>query len=190
MKHIVRRRRGVARLFGILAAALVCPSAAQAQFRQEPGRSIGTISTQGNLIVMTLNEGVLGKPNLFDLSHRTLRFTPDGERYRVENLTAQWDADFGAPMTTSRATLSGFAFPFSGNKWNSFSVGVTGSMTFADAPADGGRGGRGGGGGFGGGGLSVDRFAELQEAASTFINGVPAISVFFKPRMSGRRFFK
>ena len=42
----------------------------------EPGRSIGTISTQGDLIVMTLNEDALGKANLFDLVRRTLRFTP------------------------------------------------------------------------------------------------------------------
>jgi hypothetical protein len=36
------------------------------QGRQEPGRSIGTATTQGNLIVMTLNEGALGHANLFD----------------------------------------------------------------------------------------------------------------------------
>src|SRR5262249_7188230 len=77
MNRIVRRPGGVALLLGSLVAWLVCASVARAQFRQEPGRSIGTISTQGNLIVMTLNEGVLGKPNLFDLAHRTLRFIPD-----------------------------------------------------------------------------------------------------------------
>jgi hypothetical protein len=32
----------------------------QAQGRQEPGRSIGTVSTQGDLIVLTLDEGALG----------------------------------------------------------------------------------------------------------------------------------
>ena len=54
-----------------------------AQARQEPGRSIGTITTQGDLIVMTLNEGVFGKANLFDLTRRTLRFTPEGTGYRA-----------------------------------------------------------------------------------------------------------
>ena len=121
MNHIVRCRHGVPRLLGLLAASLVCASVARAQFRQEPGRSIGTISTQGNLIVMTLIEGVLGTPNLFDLAHRTLRFTPDGERYRVENLPVRWDSAFGSPMTTSRATIAGFAFPFSGKKCNNSS---------------------------------------------------------------------
>src|SRR5207244_2285343 len=48
-------------------------------------------------------------------------------------------------------------------------------------------------GGFGGGrggGVSVDRFAQLQDAARTLINTGPAICVFFKPRMSGTRYVK
>jgi hypothetical protein len=166
---------------GLLAASALWSSVGRAQSRQEPGRSIGTITTQGNLLVMTLNEGALGKANLFDLAHRTLRFTPDGQGYLVENVPEQWDAEFGTPMTNSRATLTGFAFPFSGKTWNGFSVGVTGSMTFEDSPPANGR---------GGGGLSVARFAELQEAAATLVNTVPAISVFFKPRMSGTRYLK
>lgn len=162
-----------------------------AQRFQEPGRSIGTISTQGNLIVMTLNEDVLGKANLFDLAHHTLRFTPDGSRYRVENLPLQWDSDFGPAMTGSQATLRNLAFPFSGKTWNTFSVGMTGSMTFGEPAASDIR-GRGdvGGAGNRGGGISVDRFAELQEAGPELINTVAAISVFFKPRMSGTRYLK
>jgi hypothetical protein len=164
---------------------------AHAQGRQEPGHSIGKIATQGDLIVMTLDEGVLGKANLFDLVRHTLRFTPDGSRYRAENLTWQWDSEFGPEMTGSQATLKNFSFPFSGKSWNSFSVGMTGSMTFGE-PAGGARGGRGGAGGGGGrgGGISVDRFAELQQAGRTLIDTVPAISVFFKPRMSGVRYLK
>lgn len=155
---------------------------AHAQGRQEPGKSIGAISTQGDLIVMTLDKDVLGRADLFRLDHRTLRFTPDGSRYRVENLSLQWDSDFGPEMDGSQATLKNFTFPFSGKSWNSFSVGVTGSVTFGEA-ASGGRGGRGGG-------ISVDRFAELHEAGRTLINTLPAISVFFKPRMSGTRYLK
>jgi hypothetical protein len=165
----------------LFAASVLCPCVARAQFRQEPGRSIGSVTTQGNLIVLTLNEGVLGTPNLFDLTHRTLRFTPDGDKYRVENMAERWDADFGAPLMSNRATLSGFAFPFAGKTWNSLSVGVTGSMTFGDSTPANGR---------GGGGLSAARFAELASAASSFVSGVPAISVFFKPRMSGTRYVK
>jgi len=41
-----------------------------------------------------------------------------------------------------------------------------------------------------GGGLAVDRFAELAEAAPGLINTIPAIAVFFKPRMYGTRYLK
>jgi hypothetical protein len=184
MRSTSRCSKACSVALGCLALTMASSAVGQAQFRQEPGKSLGTVSTQGNLIVMTLNEGVLGKANLFDLAHRTVRFTPDGSRYRVETLAPVWDPEFGAPMTGSQATLQGFAFPFSGKTWKSFSVGMTGSMTFGDAPADGGRGGGRGGG------ISVDRFAELQEAGSALINTVPAISVFFKPRMSGTRYLK
>ena len=153
----------------------------QAQYRQEPGRSLGTVTTQGNLIIVTLDEGVLGKPNLFNLAHHTVRFTPDGAGYRVENLAEVWDPEFGAPLTQNEVTLTSFAFPFSGKTYNSFSVGVTGSLVFGQQPTGEPR---------RGGGLSVDRFAELQTASSAIINTVPAISVFFKPRMSGTRYVK
>src|SRR5499427_7574789 len=81
------------------------------QGRQEPGHSIGAVTTQGNLIVMTLNEGALGHANLFDLGRRTLRFTPDGVGYRAENLTLQWDGDFGSEISNPEVTLRNFAFP-------------------------------------------------------------------------------
>jgi hypothetical protein len=44
-----------------------------AQQDTAPGHSIGKVSTEGDLIVMELADGALGKPNLFDLSGRTLR---------------------------------------------------------------------------------------------------------------------
>lgn len=189
---IDRRLLGINVLWMIL-GAFSLSSLANAQRFQEPGKSIGTISTQGNLIVMTLNEDVLGKPNLFDLAHRTLRFTPDGSGYRVENMPLQWDAEFGPAMTGSQATLKTLAFPFSGKSWNTFSVGMTGSIAFGEPEAGENR-ARGGqrpaGAGNRGGGISVDRFAELAEAAPQLINTVAAISVFFKPRMSGTRYLK
>ncbi|HYW69744.1 MAG TPA: hypothetical protein VE961_01840 [Pyrinomonadaceae bacterium] len=153
------------------------------QARQEPGHPIGTVTTQGNLIVMTLNQGTLGHANMFDLTRRTLRFTPDGTGYRAENLTLQWDADFGAELTNPQVTLRNFTFPYSGKSWDSLSVGLTGSIRFGGpnspnpGPAN-----------FGG--VSIGRFDQLQEAAHTLINTVPAICVFFKPRMSGKRYLK
>jgi hypothetical protein len=175
-----------------VAFLLLGATAAPAQFRQEPGKSLGTISTQGKLIVLTLNEGALGKANLFDLDHRTLRFTPEGSGYRVERLPLQWDAEFGPAMSGSEAGLKNFAFPFSGKTWNTFSVGVTGSMTFGEPTANARRPNPQSAGDSRnrGGGLAVDRFAELAEAGPELINTVPAISVFFKPRMYGTRYLK
>jgi hypothetical protein len=169
------------KVFVWIAAGVALVSSAHGQGRGEPGKSIGTVAVRGNLIVMTLDEGVLGTESLFDLVHHTLRFTPAESQYRVENATWQWDPEFGSEMSGSQATMTSFAFPFSGKTWNAFSVGVSGSITFGEVA--GGRGGRGGG-------ISVDRFAELAQAARTLINTTPAISVFFKPRMSGARYLK
>jgi hypothetical protein len=173
----------------VLTAVTLCPVAGRAQFGEEPGHSIGTVTTRGHLILLTLNEGALGRANLFNLAHRTLRFTPDGTGYRVQNVALTWDADFGSALT-GPVVLRKFAFPFSGKTWTSLSVGMTGTIAFAQMesgePQMGDRGvsiGREGG-------LSIDRFAELQDAASEIVNTVPAISVFFKPRMSGKRYLK
>ena len=155
-----------------------------AQDLQQPGKSIGAITTQGNLIVMTLNEGALGKANLFGLAHRTLRFTHEDGGYRIVNLPVEWDSDFGPELQGAQVTLHNFQFPFSDKTWDSFSVGVTGSIRFGAAA-----GGRGGRGGFGGG-VSIGRFDRLQYAARNLIDTVPAICAFFKPRMSGKRYVK
>ena len=162
----------------IFCAAALLPTV-YAQGRGQPGKAIGSVAVRGNLIVLTLDEGVLGKESLFDLAHRTVRYTPEGAAYRVENVPLQWDSDFGPELSGSQATLKSFAFPFSGKTWNSFSVGTTGSIAFTELPA----GGRGGG-------LSIDRFAELAQAARSLINTTPAIAVFFKPRLSGTRYLK
>ena len=65
----------------LCSAAAPAPAPAQAAFRQEPGKSIGTVTTEGDLIVLTLNEGALGAASLFDLDHRTVRFTVGGQTY-------------------------------------------------------------------------------------------------------------
>jgi hypothetical protein len=58
-------------------ATFLSVTTVRAQNRNAPGESIGTITTQGDLIVFTLDEDALGKTNLFDLTKRTLRFRPD-----------------------------------------------------------------------------------------------------------------
>ncbi|HET8635587.1 MAG TPA: hypothetical protein VFL96_01935 [Acidobacteriaceae bacterium] len=177
---------GVLMLLVMLAAA---PGAVAQRFGT-PGKSIGTVTTRGNLIILTLNEDALGKPHLFDLSHRTLRFTPKDSGYTVETLPEAWDSDFGPEIKDPDVTLTKMTFPFSGQKWSKFSVGVTGSITFGEPERPSGRFGRMRGAAFRNreGGLSVERYALLQQVGSTFINATPAISVFFKPRMRGERF--
>src|SRR5215475_12191576 len=144
--------------FAMCVVTSLSPQNFYSQGRQEPGRSIGTATTQGNLIVMTLNEGALGHANLFDLARRTLRFTPDGTGYRAENLPLQWDSEFGAEITNAQVTLRNFTFPYSGKSWDSLSVGTNGSIRFGATPTN-----PGGGGGIGGagGGVSIGRFDQL-----------------------------
>lgn len=175
--------------FGVRLTALACwvvllqfnPCAAQ---DLEPGRSIGKVSTKGDLIVLELEDGALGAANLFDLVGRTLRFTPEGAGYRVENSALRWDPGFGAALSGVEVTLGQFAFPFSGRRWRSFRVGATGSIVFGSAgdeldPY-----------GHRDGGISIGRFDRLAEAAGALIDRAPAICVFLKPRLSGSRFVK
>jgi len=183
-------RRRFSKTLLILACAILAPmTAARAQGFGETGKPIGKVSVVGNLILMELDEGALGQQHLFDLGQRTLRFTPGKTGYRIENLPLRWDADFGTKLSSPQVTLQNFAFPFSGKTWNSFSVGVTGSIRFGDAPS-----GNGPGAGFGPrvdqGGVSIARFDPLSEGAANLANTVPAICVFFKPRMSGDRYVK
>ena len=177
--------------FAILCTILALPLAARAQEGDQPGHSIGKVSVLGHLILMELNEAALGHQNLFDLNQRTLRFTPGADGYRVENLPLRWEADFGDQIKNPNVALHNFSFPFSGKTWDSFSVGVTGSIRFGpaappafgeEAPA-----------GFrmpDFGGVSIARFDQLSEGAGNLVNTVPAICVFFKPRMSGDRYVK
>jgi len=146
------------------------------------GHSIGKITTLGNLIVMELDEDALGKANLFDLAGRTLRFIPDHGEYRVENVGLQWDSEFGAELHGNDASLQNFAFPFSGQTWNSFVVGTTGAISFGASESENeyGR----------GRGVSIGRFEPLAEGAGRLVDSAPAICVFFKPRMSGPHYVK
>ena len=182
------------RLLSLLVVGL-CVVPATAQFRQEPGKSIGKVSVLGNAIVLELDEDALGKANMFDLDHHTLRFTPVRGGYKVENLALQWDSDFGPEMTGAESSLKNFKFPFSEKDWDSFSVGTNGSIRFGGSGTDA-RAGLGAGdqvrGAFGGrvGGVQIGRFDQLGEAAGSIINTVPAICVFMKPRMYGKRYAK
>lgn len=178
-----------------LCAFFVLQSPLHSQGRQEPGKSIGKVSTEGDLILLELDEGALGKQNLFDLNRRTVRFSRAGSGYRVENLALQWDAEFGDELKGSDVTLRNMEFPFSGKTWKSFSVGGNGSIRFGGYARD-------AGAGLGAsdrnrgeaaerqGGVQIGRFDQLSEAAETLVNTVPAICVFMKPRIYGTRYAK
>jgi len=135
------------------------------------------------MVVMQLDEGALGRPNLFDLSGRTLHFLPDHGQYRVENTPLKWDSDFGTELRSPGASLHNFLFPFSGKKWDSFNVGTTGSLSFGESQTEGDDGSHHRG-------VSIRRFDSLAEAAGGLIDSAPAICVFFKPRMSGPHYVK
>jgi hypothetical protein len=138
------------------------------------GKPIGSISTHGDLVVLTLDEGALGHANLFDLAKHTLRFTPESGAYRVENVAFNWDPAFGEELPARTATpvaLHEFAFPFSGRNWDMLTIDATGSIGF-------------------GGGVTIGRFDQLQNAARALVTKTPAICVFMKPRMSGSRYVK
>jgi len=181
------------RLFLYLISCLIAlPQLANAQDRQRAGKPIGKVSTNGSLILLELDEGVLGKEHLFDLAGRTLRFIPGASGYRVENFPLQWDSEFGNEISDAEVTLHKFQFPFSGKQWNSFSAGANGSIRFGkpereDAAA---RREFPGSGGFRFGGVSIGRFDQLSEAPGTLINAVAGICVFLKPRFSGKGYVK
>ncbi len=75
--------------------------------------------------------------NLFDLVGRTLRFSPASSGYRVTNQPLQWEADYGGELTSSVVSLQRFTFPFSGQRWSSFSVETTGSIRFGPPAKEG-----------------------------------------------------
>jgi hypothetical protein len=170
-------------------------SLSYAQQDDEPGHSIGKVSinqvsTSQGLIVVELDDGALGKANLFDLAGHSLRFTPEGSRYRVETGPLHWDSDFGPELTGARARLHQFAFPFSGKLWNSFLVGTTGSIRFAASEAASEKDVGLDPYGHRDGGIVLDRFDELAEVAAKLVDRAPAICVFLKPRMSGPHYLK
>jgi hypothetical protein len=153
-----------------------------------PGRSIGQASTNGDLIVVELDRAALGQPNLFDLLGRTLRFSPAGSGYRVTNQTLQWEADYGVELAGSDVRLQRFMFPFSGQRWSSFSAGTTGSVRFGPSPKEGdvdayGR-------RDGGIASAIGRFDRLAEVGGRLGARAPAICVFLKPRMAGPHYVR
>ena len=100
------------RIAMLLMALLTGWSSVQAQEREEQGKPIGKASVLGDVILVELDQGALGEQNLFDLTGRTLRFTPRKGGYRIENVPVRWDAEFGPELSGHEATLHNLSFPF------------------------------------------------------------------------------
>lgn len=176
-------------LISILEISLaLCCYGQNAEQQTTPGHSIGKVSVKGDLIMIELDSAALGQPNLFDLAGRTLRFSPVGSRYRVSNGALRWDTNYGAELTDADVRLQRFRFPFSGQKWSSFSVGATGSIRFGPPP------GMGDIDAYGhpDGGIAaaIGRFDALADVAPRLGENAPAICVFLKPRLSGPRYMR
>lgn len=153
-----------------------------------PGHSIGQVSVAGDLIVIELDSAALGQPALFDLVGRTLRFKPVSSSYRVTNETLRWDTNYGVELTGVDVRLERLTFPFSGQRWSSFSVGTAGSIRFGPPLSAGdvdayGR-------PDGGIAAAIGRFDCLAEVAPGLGEHAPAICVFLKPRMTGPRYVR
>jgi hypothetical protein len=176
----------------VLAVALL-PAPGLAQ--RTPGHPIGKVATIGNLIHLELDSGAVAPERLFDLDHRTLRFTPAGAGYRVENVALRWDAAFGPELKGSADTLKSFAFPFSGKQWSTFNVAV-GAVTFGAMqnvprrPGGPPAGNMTGAGGSSRNGFRMDRYASLQTVGESFINMIPGIAAFIKSGLNGPHYVK
>ncbi|HEY7185658.1 MAG TPA: hypothetical protein VH436_03875, partial [Vicinamibacterales bacterium] len=172
-------------------ALAALPSLAHAQ--RQPGHPIGKVTTIGNLIHLELDKGAIEPERLFDLDHRTLRFTPDGNGYRIENVALAWDADFGPALAGGTATLKNFTFPFSGKNWDTLNVAV-GSVTFGTMSRGGGGRGRGsvpvgnntGAAGSTRSGFQLERYPTMQTVGRTFINMIPGIAAFVRVAVDQR----
>lgn len=177
--------RRFAELIALL-CGLLLSGIAPAQDMSEQGHSIGKVSVSGKIIIVELNREALGRANLFDLTGRTLLFTPQGTGYTVQNQPLRWDPDFGPELTGGQANLHKFAFPFAGRAWTSFLVGTTGSLRFGRPQTE----IRPDAYGQLESGIALDRFDQLADVAAKLAREAPAIAVFLKPRLSGAHYLK
>ena len=147
---------------------------ALAQSQEPRPEAIGYASaTNTHLITFALNEGETAVPNTFDLTGRTLRFSPVAEGYDVAEEDFVSEADKGTVFEAAAYTAVSFQFPFAGEIWSTFHVNPLGSITFGQNDAL----------------LLADtRFSELRTLGNRFLGAVPAIGALIKPRMSGSRF--
>ncbi|MDB0051738.1 hypothetical protein N9F57_02515 [Gammaproteobacteria bacterium] len=89
-------------------------------------------ATDSGLILLELKENSAKRASLFDLDNKTIRFTPEGNKYRVEHLPSRFDEDIGSSgFGGNRAVqFNDFEFPFSGAKWKSIYLNRFNTVSF------------------------------------------------------------
>ena len=133
----------------------------------------GVSVTSENQIIVELQLGDIEPANPFDLSSRTLVFTPNpnGE-YSRQVLSANWDPNFRGERydEPTEIELQHFPFEFSGRSWRSFHLSRRGLITFGEAfPQN-----------------DPVRFATMPTYADFMVEAAtPTISALYKPRLWG-----
>ena len=132
----------------------------------------GRISTTpDNQILVELAPDDIVPANLFDLSGRTLVFTPDGRGVYSRSVRAlAWEEDLGNPVNDNAEIELGFRFEFSGREWESFFVSRRGLITFGEPYPFSQHG--------------PDRWGTMSEIAE-HLGSFPMISALYKPRLGG-----
>ena len=134
---------------------------------REHGEGIST--TSDGRILLELGPDDLTPGNRFDLTGRTVIFTPDGASgYRREVRALEYEETMGDRVRHgARVSLERFSFPFGGETWDSFQVSVRGILVFGESDSF----------------PRPERGATTAELAQVFER--PTISPLYKPLQSG-----
>ena len=147
---------------------LVSPASAQAS-------AAGEVSTTpDNQVLVKLAPEDISAANPFDLSGRTVIFTPDGHGgYSRSVRSVAWEDDIGPAVADgAEIRLQSFTVDFAGRRWGSFFVSRLGLIAFGE-PYE-----------YSLPGYSPG-FETMSEIAGQFVTA-PTISPLFKPLLGGR----
>ena len=79
--------------------------------------------SDSGLVVLELSDELVDPANLFDLSNKTLRATPNGYGYSLEIISSQFVENQGEPAGIGQSIpINNFQFEFSNILWDSFFI--------------------------------------------------------------------
>ena len=101
------------------------------------------VADKGNIAILSDADGVIARPNSFDLQGKTIRFTRDGTGYKYATAASTFDAGAASRGTLlenfgdddSRSVDIGFAFAFYAQSYSGVYVNSDGNLTFGAADA-------------------------------------------------------